>query len=153
MHEEAATVKKGFNSVLYNIRGYEVLALNRIIADKMLGYNTFLMHGAVVAYRGEAYMFAAPSGTGKTTRIRLWLDEYPDSFVVNGDKPLIKIDNEKAYACGTPWCGKEGWNRNTIVPLRAIYLLERSDFSKKNKIEEVKIGEAFPDLLTFTEES
>ena len=49
------------------------------------------MHGAVVAIDNKAYMFTANSGVGKTTRAKLWLNEYPDSIIVNGDKPLIKI--------------------------------------------------------------
>lgn len=29
-------------------------------------------------------------GVGKTTHTKLWLDNIPGSFVVNGDKPLIR---------------------------------------------------------------
>jgi len=108
----------------------------------------FLMHGAVIAMDDQAYMFTAPSGTGKTTRIRLWQKQYPSSIIVNGDKPLIRISKDKIIACGTPWCGKEGWNTNTMVPLRAIFLLERSD--ERNSIEEISLGSAFPALLQQT---
>lgn len=119
----------------------------RKIADKMLSFDTFLMHGAVVAYNNNAYMFTAPSGVGKTTRIKLWCDLLPESFVVNGDKPLIKIDDAQAIACGTPWCGKEGWNTNTMVSLRAIFLLERVADGEADSIEELTFRKAFPYLL------
>ena len=112
--------------------------------------DTFLMHGSVVALDNQAYMFTAPSGVGKTTRTRLWLDLYPDSIVVNGDKPLIKITSTEAIACGTPWCGKEGWNTNTMVPLRAIFLLERADEGEESSCEEISLGKAFPFLLQQT---
>lgn len=124
----------------------ESLAVLRKIADSMPRYDTLLMHGAVVAKDGQAYMFAADSGVGKTTRAKLWLETYPDSIVVNGDKPLIRITDSEVLACGTPWCGKEGWNTNTMVPLRAIFLVERSE-DGENRIEEMTLAQAFPLLL------
>ena len=54
------------------------------------------MHGAVIRYKGKAYLFTAPSGTGKTTHIRQWLKKAEGTFVVNGDKPLIKVENTLA---------------------------------------------------------
>ena len=128
----------------------EANAVYREICDEMPRFNTFLMHGSVIAKDGYAYMFTAPSGIGKTTRTRLWLDLYPDAIVVNGDKPLIKITSSEAIACGTPWCGKEGWNTNTMVPLRAIFLLERAEEGEKSSIEEISLGKAFPFLLQQT---
>ena len=67
--------------------------------------------------------------------------------MVNGDKPLIKIDDAQAIACGTPWCGKEGWNTNTMVSLRAIFLLERVADGEADSIEELTFRKAFPYLL------
>ena len=81
------------------------------IAEKVVSYNTILMHGATIVTEGQAYMLTAPSGVGKSTRIKIWKDVYPNSFVINGDKPLIKITDSEVLACGTPWCGNEGWNR------------------------------------------
>lgn len=126
----------------------ETMAVYRQIAEAMLSYNTFLMHGVVISCQGQGYMIAAPSGVGKTTRARLWVDHIPDSFVVNGDKPLLRVTDSGMYAYGTPWCGKEGWNANTSVPLQVILLLERSDGG--NKAEEMSFGEAFPALLRQT---
>ena len=124
--------------------------VHRKIAEGMLAFDTFLMHGSVVALDHQAFMFAAPSGIGKTTRVELWLERYPGSYVVNGDKPLIIVSESQAIACGTPWCGKEGWNTNTMVPLRAIFLLERADEGGDSTIQEINLGEAFPFLLQQT---
>ena len=125
----------------------EDIAVYRKICDEMLNYSTLLMHGAVIAYEGNAYMFAARSGVGKSTRAELWLKEYPGSVVVNGDKPLIRITEDQAIACGTPWSGKEGWNTNIMVPLKAIFLLERADDGDESSIAEVSFEESFPGLL------
>ncbi|MBR4235948.1 MAG: hypothetical protein IKR85_07790 [Clostridia bacterium] len=128
----------------------EPLILYEKIAKKVIDYNTFLMHGAVIATQGCAYMLTAASGVGKTTRALLWQEEYPNTFFVNGDKPLIKITDTEALACGTPWSGREGLNTNTMVPLRAIFLLERANEGMPDSIEEVSLGKAFPFLLQQT---
>ena len=122
----------------------ETLAVYRKIAVHMLDYDTFLMHGSVVAARGGAYLFAARSGTGKTTHTKLWLENIPGSYVVNGDKPLIRVWDGYSEACGTPWAGKEAMNTNVIVPLKAICLLERG---QDNYIEEQPFMKAYANLF------
>ena len=107
---------------------YEPLALYRKICAKALERGAFLMHCAVIAYEGRGYAFAAPSGTGKTTHIRLWQAVFGEENVtiVNGDKPLLRVMDGRIYAYGTPWCGKEGYQTNTRVPLAALCFLERA---------------------------
>ena len=112
----------------------ETLAVYRKIAVGLLDYGAFLMHGAVVGLNNKAYMFTAPSGVGKTTHTKFWLKEFPDAFIVNGDKPIIKITDTGVLACGTPWAGKEGENRNVSLPLDAVCLLSRG---AKNEIDKV----------------
>jgi len=129
---------------------YETTAVYRKIATEILIYDTFVMHGSVVATQGAGYMFSAPSGVGKTTRTKLWLDHIPGSKVINGDKPLLRVTENTVYAYGTPWCGKENWNTNTSVPLRAIFLLERVRDGEDNSITELQFSEAFPVLYRQT---
>ncbi len=126
----------------------ETTAVHRKIAAAMPKYDTFLMHGAVISTAGQGYMITAPSGTGKSTRARLWAEHIPDSLIVNGDKPLLRVGEDGVTAFGTPWCGKEGWNVNTSVPLRAIFILERDE--NGDSVERLSFGEAFPDLLRQT---
>ena len=64
--------------------------------------------------------------------------------------PFIKVTDTQLLACGSPWCGKEGWNTNTMVPLRAIFILERVCEGEENSIEELSIGKALPTLLQQT---
>lgn len=137
-------------AVTYDYGCLEPFVALKQLANSVIPFDTFLMHGSVVALDNQAYMFTAPSGVGKTTRTKLFLDLYPGSVVVNGDKPLIKVAPTQVIACGTPWCGKEGWNTNTMVPLRAIFLLERAGEGEESSIEEVSLGKAFPFLLQQT---
>lgn len=122
----------------------ETLAVYRKISIALLEYDIFLMHGAVIAEGDNAFLFTAKSGTGKTTHIRKWLDRLEAAYVVNGDKPLIKVSDSEVFACGTPWCGKEHMGRNTMVPLRAIVLMERGE---NNSINEISFSDAFISLL------
>ena len=118
----------------------ETLAVYRKIAAEMLRYDTLLLHGAVVAVKDKAWLFTAPSGTGKTTHIRLWLDNIEGSYVVNGDKPLIRI-GEEVTVYGTPWAGKEGMQKNVGVQLCGIVFLERG---AENSIERTTLSQSLP---------
>ena len=115
------------------------------VAESLLIYDIFLMHGATICFNESAYIFSGASGIGKTTHILKWLDSIPDVFVVNGDKPFIKFDKDgKVLACGSPWAGKENMNTNVIVPVKAIILMERAE---NNYIEQISFGQAFISLL------
>lgn len=107
--------------------GYcESLCIYRKICTHLLQYDAFLMHSAAIALDDEAYVFAASSGVGKTTHIRLWQQEFGGRVsVINGDKPIYRFMEDDLYVCGTPWRGKEGLGSNIMRPVRAICFLER----------------------------
>ena len=121
----------------------ESLALYRKMCTRMLEYDAFLFHAAVVSYAGRGYAFAAKSGTGKSTHVAQWMHALGDRVtVVNGDKPLLRWwsregvgagDGEGGQAAGaflaygTPYCGKESWGQNASVPLRAVCFIERCE--------------------------
>lgn len=123
---------------------FEDLAIQRQIAEKMISFGVLLMHGALVAVNENGYLFIAPSGTGKTTHAKLWIDNIDGAYIVNGDKPLIKMQGDNVYAYGTPWAGKEGWKRNCKIQLKAICILERKE---ENSIEEISFENAYITLL------
>ena len=125
----------------------ETLALYRKLALPLLDRNTIIFHGSVVVKDGWAYLFTAPSGTGKTTHTRLWLDHISDCEVLNGDKPLLRVVKDSVLACGTPWQGKENYGKNMICPLKAICLLARDE---ENHIESISMKEAFSTLIKQT---
>ena len=134
---------EGIPAVDYPDSYLETLAVYRKIVTKLLDFDTYLMHGAVVAVGDKAWLFTAPSGTGKTTHINLWLNNIPGSYVVNGDKPLIHIGDE-CTVYGTPWAGKEGMNRNVGVKLCGIVILNRG---LENQIKKVPMTQILPVLI------
>lgn len=122
----------------------ETLAVYRKLAQLLVQEDILLMHGSVVAVDGQAYLFTAKSGTGKTTHTRLWMQQFGDrAVIVNGDKPLLRIAAESVTVYGTPWDGKEHLSTNTSCPLKAICILTRS---KTNHIERISKKEALPML-------
>ena len=134
---------EGIPVVEYPDSYLETLAVYRKIVTKMLDFDTFLMHGAVIAVGNKAWLFTAPSGTGKTTHINLWLNNIPGSYVVNGDKPLIHV-GEECTVYGTPWAGKEGMNQNIGVKLCGIVILNRG---AENHIKKVPMTQILPVLI------
>jgi hypothetical protein len=133
----------------------ETLAVYRRIAEEMLGFDTLLFHGSLLAIDGQGYLFTAKSGTGKSTHTRLWREVFGDRVtMINDDKPLLQlgsrdIPGDCGTVCpvtgwGTPWDGKHRLSTNRSVPLKAICLLERSD---TNNIHRISFQEAYPMLL------
>ena len=125
----------------------ERLAITRKAMEHLLSDSAILMHGAVVCDGKSAYMFTAPSGTGKSTRARLFVDHHPGSFILNGDKPIVRVENDRVMACGSPWKGSENLGVNAESPLKAIFLLERAE---QTEIVPVSLSEAFGFLLKQT---
>ena len=106
----------------------EFLALCRAFCREAYIYNVFLLHAAVIEVDGCGYAFFAPSGTGKSTHIVLWRRLLGERCrIVNGDKPFVRYIDGAYYAYGSPWCGKERWQRNVRVPLRALCRLTRGE--------------------------
>ncbi len=110
-------------------------------------FGGFLLHSSAVVYENKAYLFSAASGTGKSTHTQLWLKNFEGAYILNDDKPAIRIENGQAMAYGTPFSGKTDLNVNTAVPLQALCILERGE---KNTIEKVSPEEALFAILNQT---
>ncbi len=128
----------------------EKLTIYEKIANALLDYDTLLVHGSVVSTNSEGYMITAESGVGKTTRTKLWLDHIPNTVVINGDKPLIRFSEDEIEIYGTPWSGKEGWNNNISVPLKAIYFLERTEEGEQDVVKPIEEADAMIRLFNQT---
>ena len=105
------------------------------IADELPDRNKFLMHGALVAWKRAGYIFTAPSGTGKTTHVRLWKKYLgSDAEIINGDKPILEVKEDEIVSYGTPWAGKERLQKNTCVPVRGICFLRQSEINTIHRL-------------------
>lgn len=100
--------------------------IQRCAAEWLLEKDTLMVHGSTVAVDGQAYLFTADCGTGKSTHTRLWREVFGDRAVmVNDDKPFLKLTEDGVLACGSPWTGKHGIGTNVCVPLDGICILSR----------------------------
>ena len=118
----------------------ESICLYREIAERLPSLDRFVFHGAAISYGGRAFLFTAPSGTGKTTHIKLWREYIGNEVdIINGDKPIIRFIDDVPYACGTPWQGKEDYGTNEMLPLRSIAFFDRGI---ENRAFEIPLSEA-----------
>ncbi|MBR2338363.1 MAG: hypothetical protein IKA63_02725 [Clostridia bacterium] len=109
----------------------ESLCLYRAIAEQLPRFDAAVFHGAAISYGDRAFLFTAPSGTGKSTHIKLWRKYLGDAVdIVNGDKPVLRLTETGVNVCSTPWAGKERWHKNRIVPLGALCLLKRGTVNR-----------------------
>lgn len=127
----------------------EISAVQRRIAEEFPLRGRFLMHGAAITYKGYAYMFCAPSGGGKSTHIRQWKKHLQGEVdIINGDKPFLSLEEEGGVQYirvhGSPWAGKEFWQKNRSAPLRAICFISQSS---QNGISRLRPEECLPRLM------
>lgn len=124
----------------------ERAVLQEKVAAFLRPFGILLLHGSTVAVDGNAYLFTAKCGTGKSTHTRLWCQVFGSRAVlVNDDKPFLLVTPRGTLAYGSPWSGKHGLDTNLEVPLAGICLLERGT---ENRIAPLAPGEALPFLLT-----
>ncbi len=116
---------------------------------KLLEFNGFMLHASGVVYQDKAYLFSAPSGTGKSTHTTIWRKTFGEdkTYIINDDKPVIRMVDGKVMVFGTPWSGKTDQNKNESVPLQGICFLERGT---ENHIEVMPTREAVHRILDQT---
>lgn len=93
---------------------------------QLLDHQGMMVHASAVVLDGKAYLFSADSGTGKSTHTQLWLKRFPQAYILNDDKPAVRLEQGELFAYGTPWSGKTDWNVNRRVPLGGLVFLQRS---------------------------
>ena len=141
LYEEA--LEEGFRVRNFPDPFLERAAIQRKFAEVLFDLDILLLHGSTIAVDGNAYLFTAKSGTGKSTHTRLWRETFGGRAVmVNDDKPFLKFTPEGILACGSPWSGKHGLDSNVALPLKGICLLERG---AENQIFPLKAA----DVLVF----
>lgn len=94
---------------------------------EIIPHGRFFLHASAVVLDGEAYLFSAPSGMGKSTHTALWLRSFEGSYILNDDKPVIFPENEGVTVWGTPFAGKTDLQVNLGVPLRGICFLKQGN--------------------------
>ena len=106
----------------------ENFAFSSAFNRRAIPFHTMLVHSSALIYGGGAYLFSADSGVGKSFHTRLWCKAFGDKVhIMNDDKPVVRLYEDKAVAYGTPFDGGSGIARNEAFPLRAIVFIERGE--------------------------
>ena len=85
----------------------------------------FAIHSASIAYKQKAWLFSAPSGTGKSTHAALWKKLF-DVSDINGDLNLLGFQKGEPVVYGMPWCGTSGIYSTKTYPLGGVIFLKQA---------------------------
>lgn len=88
-------------------------------------YGRIPVHSASIIYRDKAWLFAASSGTGKSTHVDMWRKMGYDFTDFNGDVAMIYDAGNAIMASSLPWCGTSQIYMNKTVELGGIFFLKR----------------------------
>lgn len=109
----------------------EYMASGALFYLYLLEYDGLMLHSSAVVVDEKAYLFTADPGTGKSTHTSLWLKHFGDrAYILNDDKPAIRLENGKWYAYGTPWSGKNDISRNCRAEIAGIAVLEQGEHNE-----------------------
>lgn len=95
------------------------------------------IHSASILYRGRAWLFSGPSGTGKSTHTNLWHDML-NVPLINGDLNLIAVKDHVPTVPGIPWCGTSGIFDASEHPLGGILLLSQAPCDRIEELTDDK---------------
>ena len=101
------------------------------------------LHASLVEKDGYGVIFLGPSGMGKSTQAKLWVEHQKADFII-GDRPGVRCVDGVWYGFGMPWDGKDGIRRQMTVPIKALVSLEQA---KENKIVKLNEQQAMMVLL------
>ena len=122
----------------------EYMGTGTNFAYQVLSFGGFQLHSSAVMLDGKAYLFSAPSGTGKSTHTEKWCRLF-GAQLLNDDKPVIRLQQDTWMAYGTPWSGKHDLSVPAGVPLGGIAFLLRG---QENTIRQMEPGEAVVHLIS-----
>jgi hypothetical protein len=129
-------------SIRQSANPYSIDSVLRIVHTLLLSrQGGFLVHAAV--RNGRAFLFAGPSGAGKTTLSRL---APPDAVLLTDEISYVRRVEGDYVAFGTPFAGELAKiGENVRAPIAAMYLLAKGP---ENRIEPVGKAQAGYSLLT-----
>ena len=109
----------------------------------LLKFDAFVLHASYILHDGQAILFSAPSGTGKSTQADLW-KKFRNARIINGDRVLIRRTETGFTAGGIYYSGTSEYCENATAPIRAVVLLSQA---KENSAQKYAGAEAFRRLF------
>ena len=110
------------------------------------------LQDALTGYREEAkgeergYLFLGHSGTGKSTHARMWLQAFPDAWLLNDDNPILRVmEDGEVRVYGSPWSGKTPCYNSAHARVGGIIKLSQTPH---NQIRKLSLPEAYAYILS-----
>lgn len=114
-------------------------------SQTVLLHSGISLHASCVVNQGNALLFLGKSGTGKSTHARLWVENIPDTSLLNDDNPFVRIlDDGSIRAFGSPWSGKTPCYKACSASLQAVTRLCQANENRYIPMADI---EAFSTLL------
>ena len=136
-------------------------ALMLLFAFRTAPLMTLEMHAAVVVrpsledapealqdatLQAKGYLFLGHSGTGKSTHARMWLQAFPDAWLLNDDNPILRVmEDGEVRVYGSPWSGKTPCYNNAYARVGGIIKLSQAPH---NQIRKLSLPEAYAYILS-----
>lgn len=124
----------------------EYMGTGVLFARRILDFQGYYLHSSAIVLDGKAYLFTAPSGTGKSTHTEKWVRLFGAHYL-NDDKPVLRLKDGVWMAYGTPWSGKHDLSSNEGVHLGGIACLRRGE---ENTISPMAPADALPMIMSQT---
>ena len=92
------------------------------------------IHASALICENKGIIFAAPSGTGKTTQSEMW-KSFKNARIINGDRAALGICDKTPFVYGSPWSGSSGAFSNSSAPLEAVIVLEQAQANELHRLD------------------
>ncbi|GEM_PF-2036603 len=102
----------------------EYVLTGMIFMELALLHGRVALHASAIRLGDDAVLFAATSGTGKSTHARHWIERF-DATYINDDKPLLYLEDGRLWVAGSPWCGKDMKQANDHATVKAVVCIAR----------------------------
>ena len=103
-------------------------------------YQTVAIHSSCIVLQDKAVLFLGESGTGKSTHTRLWRDCIEGAVLLNDDSPIIRVENDKVWAYGSPWSGKTPCYKQERYELAGCVRLSQAPY---NRIKQLSVLQGY----------
>lgn len=100
----------------------------------VLPLDTVAIHSSCIVYQEKAVLFLGESGTGKSTHTRLWREHIDGAFLLNDDSPVVRVEDGKVWAYGSPWSGKTPCYKPERYELKGCVRLSQAPYNQIRKL-------------------
>ena len=138
--EEICYLKEFQNSFSESQNTFSHIGFEELLIRK----NAIVLHASLIESEYGGILFTGPSGIGKSTQADMW-EKYEKVEILNGDRPILKKENENWKVYGSPYAGSSDYYVNKSTNVKAIIVLEQS---KTCSIERLKNSRAFLKLYS-----